>query len=51
MRPRAGSCVYAMDIRLSPGDLAFREEVREFLRAQYPDDIRQGGRGHPARAG
>ncbi|MFM7272668.1 MAG: acyl-CoA dehydrogenase family protein, partial [Gammaproteobacteria bacterium] len=30
-----------MDIRLSPGDLAFREEVREFLRTEYPEDIRQ----------
>jgi hypothetical protein len=29
-----------MDIRLSPGDLAFREDVREFLRTEYPEDIR-----------
>ncbi|MBC7707591.1 MAG: acyl-CoA dehydrogenase family protein [Rhodoferax sp.] len=39
-----------MDISLTPEQLAFRDEVRRFVRDRLPDDIRQRLRlGHPPR--
>lgn len=38
----------AMDLRLSPAQTAFRDEVRAFVRARLPEDIRQRMRvGYP----
>lgn len=40
----------AMDLSLTPEQLAFRDEVRRFVRERLPDDIRQRLRlGHPPR--
>ena len=36
-----------MDMTLSPQDLAFREEVREFLRDNLPDRLKDGARRTP----
>ena len=33
-----------MDFQLSAGDIAFRDEVRRFLDASLPDDLREAGR-------
>jgi len=40
-----------LQLRLTPGDLAFREEVREFLRSNLPDDLARRARYdyHPRR--
>jgi alkylation response protein AidB-like acyl-CoA dehydrogenase len=36
-----------MDIELSPGDIAFRDEVRAFLEAELPDAVREGAACSP----
>jgi alkylation response protein AidB-like acyl-CoA dehydrogenase len=36
-----------MDMEFSPADLAFREEVRDFLSANLPDRLRDGARRTP----
>ena len=36
-----------MDLELTPQELAFRDEVREFLAASLPDHVREGARRTP----
>ncbi len=36
-----------MDMDFSPADLAFREEVRDFLKQNLPDRLRDGARRKP----